>query len=194
MRGLMNFLGGLTSIYMILMFIRIMLTWFSGVSYGKIYDFLCRITDPYLDWFRRFPLTLGHLDFSPLLALAVLSLVNNIFHTLAYYGRITLGIILAMLVSSVWAAIAFILTFFIIVLILRLIAYLTNRNSYSVFWGIVDKLAQPVIYRISRIIFRDRLVNYMTGTVTAIACLLVLRIGGQFLITRLIVLLSRMPV
>jgi YggT family protein len=154
-------------------------------------DLLCRITDPYLNWFRRFPLRFGMLDFSPILALTVLSMANNVFGTLALYGRITLGIILAMLVSVLWSATSFILGFFIIILALRLIAYLANLDVYRSFWGIIDTLSQPVLYRINRIIFRSRLVNYLTGLIVSIAVLLVLRLGLGFLVSLLIGVLSR---
>ncbi|MDR2741736.1 MAG: YggT family protein [Treponema sp.] len=187
----MNILGGLTSLYMLLIFVRIMLTWFSGVRYGTPVDLLCQITDPYLNWFRRFPLRFGMLDLSPILALTVLSMANNVFGTLGLYGRITLGIILAMVVSVVWSAASFIIGFFIIILVLRLIAYLANRDVYRSFWGIIDTLSQPVLYRINRIIFRNRLVNYLTGLIVSIAVLLVLRLGLGFLVRLLIGVLSR---
>jgi YggT family protein len=194
MQVFMNILGGLTGLtglYSLLIFARIMLTWFSGIRYGKPVELLCRITDPYLDWFRRFPLRLGVLDLSPILALTVLSIANNVFGTLGRFGHITVGIILAMLVSAVWSAVSFIIGFFIIILALRLIAYLTNRDVYRSFWGIIDTLSQPVVYRINRIIFRYRLVNYLSGLIVAIAVLLILRIGLGFLVRFAIGILSR---
>jgi YggT family protein len=185
---------------MIVIFIRIMLTWFSGVNYGRPVEFLCRITDPYLNWFRRFRvLRVANLDLSPIAALAVLSIVNNIFITLGRYGTITLGFILAMIVSALWSAVSFILIFFLIVLVLRFIAYLTRQNVYGAynamgaFWRIVDSLSQPVTYRINRIIFRDRIVRYHTGLLSSIAVLAALRIGLGFLVRVGISLLSQLP-
>ncbi|MDR2051807.1 MAG: YggT family protein [Treponema sp.] len=201
MRTLMNILGGAASLYMVVIFIRIMLTWFSGVSYGRPVEFLCRITDPYLNWFRRFRvLQVASLDLSPIAALAILSIANNIFATLGRYGTITLGFILAMIVSALWSAVSFILVFFLIVLVLRFIAYLTRQNVYGsyntigAFWRIVDSLSQPVTYRISRIIFRNRIVRYHTGLLSSIAVLAALRIGLGFLVRAGISLLSHLPV
>ena len=154
MHALMTVLGGATSLYMILIFIRIMLTWFSGVGYGKPVELLSNITDPYLNWFRRFPiLRTAALDLSPIAALAILSVVNNIFMTLARHGSITMGFILGLLLSIVWSAASFILGFFLIILVLRFIAYLTNRNVYGFFWRIIDTLSRPILFRINRIIF-----------------------------------------
>jgi YggT family protein len=194
LQGVMTLLGTITSVYMIVIFIRILLTWFSGVRYGKVYDVLCGITDPYLEWFRRFRfLRIASLDLSPLAALAILSVVNEIFMTLGRYGRITVGIILYMLLSAVWSVASFLLVFFIIILTIRLIAYLTNRNVYSGFWRIIDMLSQPVLYRINRILFRKRLVHYMTGILSSLGALLALRLGLGLLVRLVMRTLTQLP-
>ena len=191
---MMNVLGGITGVYTLIIFIRILLTWFSGARYGRPYDILCAVTDPYLNWFRRFPfLQTRTFDLSPIAALAVLSLVNNIFTTIGRYGRITLGIVLALVLSALWSAVSFILGFFILILVLRLFAYLTNRNIYGAFWRIVDVISQPVLYRINRIIFRNRLVNYLTGILSSLGVLLILRIGLGMVLGQLFPLLARFP-
>jgi YggT family protein len=94
------------------------------------------------------------MDFSPLIAMAALSVAGNIFTTMAMYGRITVGIILAILLSAVWSFISFILGFLIILCILQLISFSTNRDVYNGFWRIVDLIAQPVLYRINAKIFK----------------------------------------
>jgi YggT family protein len=195
MRFVMNLLAGLTGFYTLLIFIRIMLTWFSGVRYGKPVEILCRVTDPYLNFWRGIPgLQAGFLDLSPIAGMAVLSLAQNIFSTAANYGRISLGIILAITLSALWSAVSFILGFFIVILVLRFIAYMTNRNIYGAFWHIIDTISQPLLYRINRIIFGKRLVNYLAGIITAILVLLALRVGGGFAVRLLFRLLARLPV
>jgi YggT family protein len=195
MRLFMNILSGITSLYMLLIFIRIMLTWFSGVHYGKPYEILSGITDPYLNWFRRFSiLHVASLDISPIAALAVLSVGNNVFTTLARYGRISLGIVLALGLSAIWSAVSFVLGFFIVIVILRLIAYLSNRDIYHTFWRIIDTLSQPVLYRISRIVFQNRPVQYLTRLITSLAVLLILRIGLGLLLSLAAAFLRRLPI
>lgn len=178
----MRLLGTLTSIYMLLLFIRILLAWFSGPKFGRPVELLCRITDPYLNWFRRFPsLRAGTLDFSPAAALGLLSVLNNICITLGYSGSITLGRILALLLSTVWSAVSFFLGFAIIVLVLRLAAYLSRQNVYQrPIWGIIDAFARPILFRIKQIFFPNRLVNYLFGIVFSIAALLLLMLGLGF--------------
>jgi YggT family protein len=195
MRGLMNILGGLSSLYMILIFIRIMLTWFSGISSNRAVALLEGITDPYLNWFRRFTgLRVASLDLSPIAAIAVLSVVNTIFVTIGRQGRISLGFILAIILSALWSALSFALGFCTIVLGLRLIAYITNQNVYGSFWRIVDTISQPIRYRVERIIFRGRLVHLQTGLITSTAVLLILWIGLGMILRLGINLLAQLPV
>jgi YggT family protein len=190
----MNLLGGITSLYMILIFVRIALSWFSGAHYGRAAGLLCNITDPYLNWFRRFRfLRVANLDLSPILALTALSMANTIFLTLARFGRITLGLILSLVFSVIWSIASFIMNFFIIVLGLRLAAYLANRDVYHGFWRVIDQVSAPILYRINRIIFGKRLVRYMTGIVVSIGALLVLRIGLGFLARLGLNFLARLP-
>jgi YggT family protein len=190
----MNLLAGAAGLYMLLIMIRIMLTWFGNAQFGRPAEILGRVTDPYLDWWRRFPLRAGFLDLSPILGMAALSLVQTIFSTIAYYGSISLGVILAIALSALWSVVSFFLGFCTLVLALRLFAYLSNRNMYSGFWRIIEAIAQPVLYRISRIIFGNRLVNYCTGMLVSIAVLLALMIGGKFVAGLAAALLIKLPV
>ena len=178
---------------MMIIFVRIILTWFSGMDNGGFQDILARITDPYLNWFRRFPaLRMGFLDLSPIVALGVLSLVNRILGTLASYGTITIGVILAMVLQAVWGAVSFFLGFLIIILILRLIANLLRQSGNS-FWSIINGLSQPVLYRINNFFFRDRIVNFMTALVVSIATLVVVYLILNILVFIFSGMLARLP-
>jgi len=187
-------LSSVLNIYMMIIFIRILLTWFSWTRSGGIQDFLARITDPYLNWFRRFSfLRIGFLDLSPIVALGVLSLVIRILSTMAFYGKISLGIILALIIQAAWGAISFILGFLIIVLIVRLIAILFRLNSDNTFWRIVETLSQPVLYRISRLIFGNRIVNMMTALIISVSALGITYLLLRFLFAFLTGMLVKMP-
>jgi YggT family protein len=189
-----RFLSFAINIYMFLIFIRIILTWFSWMRDGGVQEFLARITDPYLNWFRRFTfLRIGFLDLSPVAALGVLSLVNRVLTTLAQYGRITLGIIMALILQAVWGAVSFILGFVLIILILRLIAYLFKLDVSGAFWRIIDTISQPILYRINRIIFKDRIANYLTSLIISIASLILISLGLRILIFIVTGMLVRLP-
>ena len=173
MRQILSLLSALISIYMIIISIRIILTWFGGSV--KVPELLSRITDPYLNWFRRFTcLHIGYLDLSPVIALAVLSIFNFIFSTIARFGTISLGIILLIILQAMWSIVSFFIIFIFIILMLRLVAYLTNRDIYSVFWRVVDTISNPILYRINRVIFGGRIVNFLTGIIISGLCLALL--------------------
>jgi YggT family protein len=193
MSQIMYILGTVVSIYMLLAVIRIILTWFSGNV--RVPDILCRITDPYLNWFRRFTfLRIGHIDISPIAALAILSVANQIFYTLAQYGTITLGIILSLVIQAVWSAVSFFIIFIIIILVLRLIALLTNRNTYSTFWRIIDSISKPILYRINRLLFKGRIVDFRAGILVSIGIMVVFYLLLMMGVSFLLELLARLPI
>jgi len=169
---LLRLISVAVNIYMVMIFIRIIFTWFSWVGNSGLVETLARFTDPYINWFRRFPfLKLGNLDLSPIAAIAVLSLGNRIIGTLAIQGTISIGLILAMTLQIVWGVVSFIIVILIIILILRLIAHYTRQNLYNSFWRIIDTVSQHVLYRVNRILFKDRIVNYITAIFISIASL-----------------------
>jgi YggT family protein len=189
-----SILAGMISIYMILIFIRILLTWFSGVEFGAPMYFLSCLCDPYLNWWRRFRIFKNSpIDFSPLLALAFLSLARSIF-SFGAFGRITLGLVLAFIVSGLWTVLSWVLFFFIAILVLRLIAFLGNFNIYSPFWHLVDLVAQPVMYRICRILFPGRIVSYLTRIIVSIVVLLIITAGIWTAVSFGTMLLRALPV
>jgi YggT family protein len=191
---LMSVLAGILSVYMILIFIRILLTWFPGADFGRPYVFLCGICDPYLNWFRRFRIFKNSpIDFSPLIALAVLSLAHNVLVSWTRMGRFSIAIVLAMLLNALWSVVSWVLGFFIVVLVLRMIAFLGNSNIYSPFWRFIDFIAQPVMYRISRVFFPNRIVGYLFRIIFSIAILVILIAVCWFVKTYGTMLLMRAP-
>jgi YggT family protein len=164
------------NLFSILIFIRVVVSWFSGNAYfGRPFDILCGITDPYLNYFRRFTgLRAGSIDLSPIVAVTVLSVVNRIVSTVARFERISLGMVFAICLGAFWSVASFIIGFLTIVLVLRLIAYLVSANTYAPFWRIIDTIASPIQFRINRILFQNRIVNYLTGLIVSIAVFLFL--------------------
>ncbi|MDR2951977.1 MAG: YggT family protein [Treponema sp.] len=195
MRFLFSLLAAAAGLYTLLIFIRVIISWFGNSIEGKPVNLLASVTDPYLDWWRRaLNLRLGSLDLSPVAGIACLSLVQNVFNSLSHFGRITLGYILAVVLRSVWSAVSFILGFCLVILILRMIAYLSNRDVYSSpFWNIIDTISQPVLYRINRIFFGGRVTDYLKRIVGSTIVLAVVWIGGGIAVSLLASFLARLP-
>jgi YggT family protein len=180
MQIVFGILTGLLGLYSLLIIIRIILTWFPGAEFGTAAGKLARITDPYLDWWRRrLNLRAGYLDLSPIIAMAALSVAQTICSAIARTGRITIGLLLIVCLSALWSAVSFLLGFCIVVLVLRLIAYIINANMFGAFWRVIDSISNPLMYRVNRIIFRNRLVYFTTSIIVSILVLTVLWIGGS---------------
>jgi YggT family protein len=196
MSVIFNILASLTSLYLLLIFIRIILTWFGNARYGAPGAVLCAVTDPYLDWFRRFPLKIGgFVDASPIIAMAVLSVLGSIFRTLAGYGFITVGLIAALLLGAVWSAVSFLLFLALIALGFRLFAHINRRDMSAPFWRVVDAITQPILFQVRRFSAKiSRNTGYTANLIVAICSLFVLWIGGGVLIAIISLLLKSLPV
>jgi YggT family protein len=71
-------------LYLILLFVRILLTWFPTVGWmNRIVETLSPVTDPYLNVFRSFIPPVGGLDLSPILAFLVLQVLISIFQSVS---------------------------------------------------------------------------------------------------------------
>jgi len=194
MRSVFGFLAAAAGVYSILILIRIILSWFRGFVSGKPVDLLYKITDPYLNWWsNNLKLRIGYFDFSVIAAIVFLSLIQYILFVLSISDGMSLGHILSVVLHSIWRIISFIIGFFIVVILLCLIAYLTNRNIYNPFWSAVQSISQPVLYRIKRIVYGNKIGGYLQGIIITLIILAGLMVGGWFLTNYLIGLLLRLP-
>ncbi|HAE20707.1 MAG TPA: YggT family protein [Spirochaetaceae bacterium] len=188
---ILRILAALVSVYSLVCVVRILMTWFPSGMLGAGAGFLVRVTEPYLAIFRRFSfLRSGGIDFSPIAALAVLAALSRAL-SVASYGALSIGLLLALIVETVWSPLAFLLSFFTIMAIARIVAYLARWNSLHPVWRAVDAMVNPVLFKIKSLIYKDRIVNYMQGLTTGALVLLGLRIAGGMLIGLLVGVLGR---
>jgi len=189
-----RFLSAIVVVYLLACSARILLTWVPQTSTGRAGELLCKAVDPYLGWFRRFRfLVTPRFDFSPIAAVSLLAVLNNVLTTLVYTRSITVGFVLGLVLGAAWSAIAFFLSFFAVCALLRVIAYAARWNSLHPLWRALDEMLNPLLYKINRLIYRDRIVNYLQGLVTGFAVLVSLRAGGGALETLLVRLLGHLP-
>jgi YggT family protein len=81
-----DYLSTLITVYIVVIFIRILMSWFTRIPYNRYLDiflrFVSEVTDPFLNIFRRIIPTVrigpGALDLSPIVAVLVLSIVGGI--------------------------------------------------------------------------------------------------------------------
>jgi len=191
---ILRLLGAAVTVYMLACAVRIFLTWVPRSDLGAPARALASAVDPYLGFFTRFRIfKVGRFDFSPIAALATLAVVNQILLTVAFAGAITVGGIFALVVDAIWSAVAFVLTFLSVAALARLVAYAARWNSLHPLWRVIDDMLNPLLFRITRLIWRDRIVNYLQGLATGFAVLLVLRIGGEALVRLVMKALRALP-
>ena len=68
----------LFQVYTLMLFVRIISSWVPEWRETKVVQFVSFYTDPYLDLFRRVIPPLGGIDFSPILAFILLSIIESI--------------------------------------------------------------------------------------------------------------------
>lgn len=67
------------NIYTLVIFIRILLSWFPNIDwFSQPFATVGQLTDPYLNLFRSIIPPLGGLDFSPMLAILALQLLSQL--------------------------------------------------------------------------------------------------------------------
>jgi YggT family protein len=81
-------IGIFLNIYIALLFIRILLSWFPTIDWmNPPFSILSQLTDPYLNIFRSFIPPLGGIDLSPMLAIFLLGFVAQAVTGLAGGGQ-----------------------------------------------------------------------------------------------------------
>lgn len=182
------------SLYMMIIFIRIVMTWFSGMSYGKAYLFLCSLTDPYLNWFRHnLPVQFGGLDFSAVFGILILGLLNNVLAQIAATGSISVASLLAMVVFMLWGLVRFFFMIFLIIGIVRLVGLVFNLDHRGRFWGSIEQVINPVLGMVVRPFLRGRFTGYRESLMIYCAVLLGGLLAGQVAVSLLITGIRMIP-
>ncbi len=188
-------LGSVVSIYTFLCFLRIILTWIPSLSYSPFTRFIANITDPYLNLFRGIRwLVIGSFDFSPAVALCLLSVISTILDNFSHGGKITIGMLLGMLVQMAWSIISSIIGFIILLLIVRLIVLLVQKNSYpSPMMESLDRTLYKIVYNIVRPFVGKNRITYKSALIATSIILFLVNAAGTFAITRLANFIAYLP-
>lgn len=191
----LTILSAAISLYLLLLFIRILLTWFQGVHLGRLYDYLVIITDPYLNFFRRHnPFKSARMDFSAVIAMVVLLIPLQILNQLIGQGSITLGLVLAIILISLWRAVRWIMGFFAILIVIRLIAHVFRVNSVSPFIQTLDMITSPILSWVNTKFFKKRILSLQTGLILSAGTLIVLILLLNSIMNILAGLLFQIPI
>ncbi|MHC1691692.1 MAG: YggT family protein [Sphaerochaetaceae bacterium] len=191
MRDFARMLAFILSIYNMLIIVRILLLWIRipqmNLNTSGISGFLEKVVDPYLGIFKRISiLHTGRLDFTPLAALMVLSILQRILQTYALTGDMTFGYILAIILQSLWYSIgSFVLGLLCILLGIRLFfCYRKTVNSIQ-YISMLNNWLNRIVDPIHRVVFggkevSDRLL-YLVALILMVMLYVALSIGVNLL-------------
>ncbi|MBB5218562.1 MULTISPECIES: YggT family protein [Treponema] len=192
--SIFRFLAALVNLYTILCFAYIILTWIPGIGYNGAVRFLSRVCSPYLNFFKKFRfLIIAGFDFTPALGLCLLGAASSVLNSMSQFRAFRPGLLLALLISSIWAVLSSILIFLIIMLIVRLvIVFLKGESarSDSPILTQLDYQISKIIYMFSKPFSFGRTLRYRTALITAIIVLVLMNITGGIIITLLTGILS----
>lgn len=192
---ILGILSAIINIYTILCVISIILTWFPGAKFTAFGKFLSSICDPYLNLFSKSgKLRIGNIDFSPILAIGILSLLTTILSRITLTGRIFFGGILAAIVSLFWNLGSSLLGIFTLIILIRWIVLLVKKGytPYDSGWNNVDAMLQKPVYKISST-FSKNPVSYQTALLISWITLAVILLLGAILSGILIHLCNMLP-
>lgn len=160
-----RFLATAISVYTLLIWVRIMLTWIQipGTYFesSPLLRFLASLVDPFLDMFRGIRwMRTRFIDFSPVMALMVLSIFQSIFTLFGVYGTITPQMVASLVVQALWNYILSPLCWFSMVLVgLELIMTYGRPGARSPFALVIDSLSRRFLDFVQHLFFPNRLVG-----------------------------------
>ncbi|MFA6775633.1 MAG: YggT family protein [Sphaerochaetaceae bacterium] len=194
---LAKFLATMISIYSFLIWIRVIFTWVripGQMMENPLLTFLKKIVDPYLNWFS--PLTglkRSNFDLTPLAALAVLSIFQSILRMYGSYGRLTIGMVLAMIVQTLWGYLVSPLFWFImIILVIRLIFCYRRSPNTMHYIRMLDSIDGSLLNFVGRTFFAGKTVNDRTIVWTSTIFYFVAYLICKYLVGLLISFLVRL--
>ena len=151
MTDLFRFLQAVVLVYLVLVALRIIITWFRGTDHGTPGEILGKVTDPYLRWFQRLGfLRFGVLDFSPAAAILLLIVAGNLLQRLAAAQRVTVGIVFAQLLSVTWSAASVLVILFMIMAVARAFIAAMRWEEGGGLLHMLDQTLQPIVTLVSR--------------------------------------------
>ena len=159
-QAILSFLSAVIIIYTILCLISIFMTWIPGAKFTRFGKIISSITDPYLRVFsRRGWFRFGNIDFSPILAIGILSLVSSILGGITTTGRIYFGGILATILNMLWSVCSSLLTIFFLLILIRWIVLLANKGQVSTnsAWYQLDLMLQKFVYKLGNSFVKNSL-------------------------------------
>lgn len=193
--AILGVLSAAVTIYTILCFINIIISWFPGAKFTSFGRMISSLTDPYMNFFSRTGwLTFGNIDFSPILSIGILSIISSILGGITATGRLYVGGILATVISMLWNVSTSIMSIVFLLVLIRWIVLLIKHGytPYNSGWNNIDQFLQRLAYKIGGTFVKTGLSYSRALLITWIFFLVVLTVGN-ILVQNLAMLCYRLP-
>ena len=186
-----SFLAALISLYSLVIWVRIVLTWIrlpGQTGENPIIKFLSKIVDPYLNLFKGIStLKRSNIDLTPLIALAVLSVVQSILRLFGSYGTITVGMVFALVLSTLWSFLLSPILWFVMALLAVRLYFCYKRGSNTIgYIKMLDSLIGGVLNWVQRLFYKDKTINDRQLVLTSLIFFIVVYLGSSALIRFLV--------
>ncbi len=191
--GLLSGLSTLITLYTLMCFARIIFTWIPSLQNTAVSRVLSSICDPYLHLFKGIKILRFHnMDFSPILSIGILVMSSSLLANIGAMQKISVGIFLAMLISLVWSLVSSIANFFIILMVIRLIFVLLNKDSGTI-WYSFDQILTPITSRIAKLFFNQKYYSQQTALIISAICIIVAKLIAGAGINLLVNIFRNLP-
>jgi YggT family protein len=179
--AVVNVVTELIWILIVLIMIRVLLTWIPSIQGNPAVRLLGRIVDPVVAPFRRVLPTFSGFDFSPLLAIIVLGVIAQILGNLVFAGSVP---VLAILINVVRQLVVSIAALFALLTFVRIvIGFFRASRGHPLTWSLLS-ITQPLVRPFRAIVPRTRVVESaaVVALVAYIAICIVAEVGLGMLI------------
>ncbi len=195
--GIASFLAALISLYSLLIWVRIVLTWIripGQSAENPLSHYLGKIVDPYLAWFRGIStLRRSHIDLTPLMALAVLSVVQSILRLFGSYGKITVGMVFALVINTLWSFLLSPILWFVMALLGVRLYFCYKRGPRTIAYiKMIDSIVGGVLNWVQKIFYRGQAINDRQLVLTSLIFFVVVYLGSSALIGFLVNFLAKL--
>ena len=194
MTEVLRLVNAVLVVYLIMISLRILMTWFGSAVPGGSIELLRRITDPYLLYFRRFTfLQLGSFDFSAMAGVLVLGIGIDLVNTMGQQATLTLGLVVAIALRATWSAVSFIFLVLFIAVAVRAILPLLGPIGSTRVQEALDGVVNPLVKTVSSRIELGESAGYQAYLLVTLAVVAGSWLAGRILVGWLIGVLVASP-
>jgi YggT family protein len=147
--ALIYLISTLTDLYVTAILLRLLLQWVKADFYNPLSQFLVKITNPVLVPTRRLIPSIGRLDTASVVVMLLLELLQLVLINLL--GKTEFGFQFLFLFAVQKLLIAFLLTYFVLIIARVIISWVANQSRHPLI-PLIYQLTEPVLRPISKLL------------------------------------------